>query len=53
MYEPMAVIGSQAVNGPVVRRAGCGVGVPELDLRDLALEFSAAGVLDGDFLVAV
>ena len=36
----------EAVDGPVVCRAGGGLRVPELHLEDLTLDFSTTGVLD-------
>jgi hypothetical protein len=36
----------EAVDGPVVRRAGGRVGIPQLDRNDLTLRLGAAGVLD-------
>ena len=41
----------RTVDGPRVGRASRRVGVPELHLKDLALNFSAAGVLDGGLVL--
>jgi len=35
------------MNGPMISRSSSWLGIPELNLQDLTLDFGAASVLDG------